>query len=266
MRRNKTARLKKNIKKLICVGLLVLAAIPAYNHLESSPSTEVSTNSEYSGSPYTVVRNNVPDFTQEELNLTDSYEYYSDLDSLGRCQAAEACIGRDLMPTENRGSISSVHPTGWHSVKYDNVEGNSLYNRCHLIAFCLTGENTNERNLITGTRYMNVQGMLPFENKVADYVKSTGNHVMYRVEPDFQGSNLLASGVYMEAESVEDNGAGIKFNIYCYNVQPGIGSDYATGDSWLEGNESSQATESYSFSDELSDLFSDLISFFPDSK
>lgn len=264
MRRNKTARLKKNIKKLICVGLLVLAAIPTYNHLENSPATEVSTSPEYSGSPYRVVRNNVPDFTQEELNLTDSYEYYSDLDSFGRCQAAEACIGRDLIPTEKRGSISSVHPTGWHFVKYNNVDGKSLFNRCHLIAFYLTDENTNERNLITGPRYMNVQGMLPFENKVADYVKSTGNHVMYRVEPDFEGSNLLASGVYMEAESVEDNGAGIKFNVYCYNVQPGIGIDYATGDSWLEGEESRRVADDYSLSDEVSDLFSNLISFLPD--
>lgn len=168
------------------------------------------------------------------------------------------------MPTEKRGSISSVHPTGWHSVKYDNVDGKSLFNRYHLIAFCLTGENTNERNLITGTRNMNVQGMLPFENMVADYVKSTGNHVMYRVEPDFEGSNLLASGVYMEAESVEDNGAGIKFNVYCYNVQPGIGIDYATGDSWLEGEESRRVADDYSLSDEVSDLFSNLISFLPD--
>lgn len=187
----------------------------------------------YSGSPYTVVNNNVPSFT----NLTTtSFESYGDLDSLGRCTAAYACIGRDLMPTEERGSIGMIKPTGWHTVRYDGiVDGNYLYNRCHLVGYQLTGENENEKNLITGTRYLNVEGMLPFENMVADYIKETGNHVMYRVTPEFEGNNLLASGVLMEAKSVEDNGAGIQFCVYCYNVQPGITINYATGDSSLTG-------------------------------
>ena len=138
------------------------------------------------------------------------------------------------MPTEVREDISNVEPTGWINQEYEIVEGGYLYNRCHLIGFQLSGENANERNLITGTRYMNTEGMLPFENIVADYVKDTGNHVMYRVTPIFEGSNLVASGVQIEAESVEDNGEGIQYNVYVYNVQPGITIDYATGDNWIE--------------------------------
>lgn len=269
--RKNTKRLKKKIAKYICLGLVVLTAVPTYNKVEdtiSSNENTVSTSSSYSGSAYTEVNNNIPDFTQEELNITNSYEYYSDLDSLGRCQAAEACIGKDLMPTEKRGAIGMVKPTGWHTVKYDNVEGKYLYNRCHLIGYQLTGENANKKNLITGTRCLNTVGMLPFENEVADYVKSSGNHVMYRVTPDFDGSNLLANGVYMEAESIEDNGEGIKFNIYCFNTQPGIGIDYATGDSWLESSSdssnSSENAKSFDFFWNVSDLLSELNSILPD--
>ena len=167
------------------------------------------------------------------------------MDSLGRCGIAYACIGTDLMPTEDRGSIGQVKPSGWHTVKYDCVDGKYLYNRCHLISYQLTAENANENNLITGTRYLNVEGMLPFENIVADYIKETGNHVLYRVTPIFEGNNLVASGVQMEAKSVEDNGEGILYNVYCYNSQPGVGINYATGDSWLDG-ETTESQDSIS--------------------
>ena len=187
----------------------------------------------YSGSPYTALNDNVPDFQPADLT-TNSYETYSDLDSLGRCGVAVASVGTDLMPTKARGSISSVKPTGWVSVQYDIVDGKNLYNRCHLIGYQLTAENANKRNLITGTRYLNVSGMLPFENLVADYVKETENHVLYRVTPYFEGDNLVANGVQIEAESVEDQGEGVLFNVYCYNVQPGVVIDYTTGESWLE--------------------------------
>ncbi|MFQ9453853.1 DNA/RNA non-specific endonuclease [[Ruminococcus] lactaris] len=189
----------------------------------------------YSGEPYVEVNDNQPEFTEEELT-TVSYEDYSELDELGRCQSAEACIGQDLMPTEARESISSVKPTGWKNKSYDTVDGGYVYNRCHLIGFQLTGENANEENLITGTRYMNVEGMLPFEDEVAAYIKETDNHVMYRVTPVFEGDDLIASGVQMQAESVEDDGAGISFNVYVYNVQPYVVIDYRTGENW-EGDE-----------------------------
>ena len=189
----------------------------------------------YSGEPYVEVNDNQPEFTEEELT-TVSYEEYSELDELGRCQSAEACIGQDLMPTETRESISSVKPTGWKNKSYDTVDGGYVYNRCHLIGFQLTGENANEENLITGTRYMNVEGMLPFEDEVAAYIKETDNHVMYRVTPVFEGDDLVASGVQMQAESVEDDGAGISFNVYVYNVQPYVVIDYRTGENW-EGDE-----------------------------
>lgn len=207
---------------------------------QTMPSTEVTVSiadiPAYNGSPYVAVNDNVPQFLETDLS-TSSYEYYSDLDSLGRCGVVYACIGMDLMPTEERGSIGSVKPTGWHTVKYDTVDGKYLYNRCHLIGYQLSGENANVKNLITGTRYLNVDGMLPFENMVADYVKETNHHVMYRVTPVFDGDNLLASGVQIEAESVEDNGEGILFNVYCYNVQPNVAIDYATGDSSLAGGD-----------------------------
>lgn len=191
---------------------------------------ELSNIPTYTNEPYVVINGNVPFFNDSDLTTT-SYERYSDLDNLGRCGVAVASIGKDIMPTEERGEIGSVKPTGWHTVKYNGIDGNYLYNRCHLIGYQLTAENANEKNLITGTRYMNVQGMLPFENMVADYIEETNNHVLYRVTPIFEGDNLLASGVLMEAKSVEDNGQGIQFNVYCYNVQPGIEINYATGES-----------------------------------
>lgn len=188
----------------------------------------------YSGSPYVAVNNNVPFFKDEEMS-PNSYEYYSALDSKGRCGVCVASVGIDNMPTEERGEIGSVKPTGWNQAKYAGlVDGNYLYNRCHLIAYHLTGENANTQNLITGTRYLNTEGMLPFENMVADYVVETKNHVMYRVSPIFEEDNLLASGVLMEAKSVEDNGAGILFCVYCYNAQPGVIIDYSDGASALE--------------------------------
>ena len=183
----------------------------------------------YSGEPYISVCGGDPDFSEDDITSV-SYAYYSELDALGRCGVCIASVGQDIMPTEKRSSIGQVKPTGWHTVKYDFVDGKYLYNRCHLIGFQLTGENANKRNLITGTRYLNVEGMLPFENMVADYVKETGNHVMYRVTPIFVGDELLARGVHIEAESVEDGGDGIMFNVFCYNVQPGVVLDYATGE------------------------------------
>lgn len=191
---------------------------------------KISNIPEYSNSPYVQINNNIPFFTDEDLSI-NSYEKYGELDSLGRCTGAVANIGKDLMPTEARGNIGDVKPTGWHTVKYDGIDGKYLYNRSHLIGYQLTAENANKNNLITGTRYMNVSGMLPFENMVADYIKETDNHVLYRVTPIFEGNNLLASGVLMEAKSVEDNGDGILFNVYCYNVQPNIKINYANGDS-----------------------------------
>lgn len=185
---------------------------------------------EYSGSAYVVINDNNPFFEDNELT-TNSFESYSELDSLGRCGTCLASVGKDIMPTEPRGEIGSVKPTGWQTAKYDNVDGKYLYNRCHLIGYQLTGENANKQNLITGTRYLNVNGMLPFENMVADYVKETNNHVYYRVTPIFKDNNLVADGVLMEAKSVEDNGDGILFNVYCYNVQPGIQINYLTGES-----------------------------------
>lgn len=197
---------------------------------------------EYTGDAYITVNSNIPQIDLNQ-NAEKSYERYSPLDSLGRAGTAEANIGLDIMPTEERGNIGSVKPTGWQTVKYDFVDGKYLYNRCHLIGYQLTGENANERNLITGTRYMNVEGMLPFENMIADYVEDTGNHVFYRVTPIYEGNNLLASGVKMEAYSHEDNGRGICFNIYCFNVQPGVEIDYATGRSALEGELSEEVKE-----------------------
>ena len=197
----------------------------------------------YSGEPYTAVNNNEPYFTSDNLT-TEAFENYSELDALGRCGVAYANVCLETMPTEKRGSISEVKPTGWHPVKYDNVDGKSLYNRCHLIGYQLTAENANQQNLITGTRYLNVDGMLPFENMVADYVKETDNHVLYRVTPIFTGDNLVADGVLMEGYSVEDEGDGICFCVYAYNVQPGITIDYATGDSWLSSEKGNSDSSS----------------------
>lgn len=197
-------------------------------------SFDISKVPAFSGQAYIVINDNQPFFEESEITA-QSFETYSPLDDLGRCQVAVASVGIDLMPSDDRGDIGSVKPTGWHTVKYDNVSAKYLYNRCHLIGYQLTAENANKKNLITGTRFLNVDGMLPFENMVADYIKETKNHVMYRVTPIFEGDNLLASGVLMEAYSVEDKGEGICFNIYCYNSQPGIEIDYATGDSKYVG-------------------------------
>lgn len=218
----------------------LLAEVPSYASAEELPP--------YDGNPFVVIDDNVPGFTEEEI--TDiAYETYSELDLFGRCGPAEACVGQEIMPTEERGSIGQVKPSGWHTVKYDCVDGKYLYNRCHLLGYQLTGENSNERNLITGTRYLNVTEMLPFENMVAEYVKETSNHVMYRVTPVFEGKNLLAAGVEMEAYSVEDEGEGVSFHVFCYNVQPGVEIDYATGESGLSENEAiennSEETKEY---------------------
>lgn len=197
------------------------------------PTYIVSDIPTYSGNNYIAINNNIPYFTEEEIT-SESFEYYSSLDYLGRCGVAKASIGQDLMPTEKRGSIGMVKPTGWHTVKYDIVDGKYLYNRCHLIGYQLSAENANKENLITCTRQMNTKGMLDFENEVANYVKKTNNHVMYRVTPVYEGDNLLVKGVEIEALSVEDNGEGVKFNVFVYNVQDGIEIDYKTGASKLK--------------------------------
>ncbi len=210
---------------------------PEENVIETQAATKefsLKDVAKYSGEPSVTVNNNKPYFTAKEKKNTKAFESYHKLDKLGRCGVAYANVCPELMPTEERGAIGSVKPTGWHTVKYNGVvDGNYLYNRCHLIAYCLTAENANKKNLITGTRYMNTEGMLPYETKVAQYVEQTGNHVLYRVTPFFEGDNLVASGVLMEAYSVEDSGKGISFCVYCYNVQPQITIDYKTGDSKL---------------------------------
>ena len=203
---------------------------------EDIPSVDLDSIPEFNGkNAYVIINDNIPFFTDEEKATKKSYEYYGELDALGRCTVTHACIGPDLMPTEERGSIGQVKPSGWQTVKYDIVDGKYLYNRCHLIGYQLTGENANVKNLITGTRYLNIDGMLDFENMVADYIKETDNHVMYRSTPIYNGNNLVASGVLMEGWSVEDNGEGVCFCIYAYNAQPGVEIDYRNGNSWLSG-------------------------------
>ena len=228
--------MKKLLKKLVPLALLCCAALTAYTQRDlflPAQSFSLEDVPAFSGEPYVVLEDNQPSFDREDLP-TASYETYSPLDLLGRCGPAEANVGTDLMPTEERGEIGQVKPSGWQTVKYDSVDGKYLYNRCHLIGYQLTGENANEENLITGTRYMNVEGMLPFENEVTDYVQDTGNHVLYRVTPVFSGTELVARGVQMEALSVEDGGEGVCFNVYVYNVQPGVAIDYTTGLNWLD--------------------------------
>lgn len=230
---------KYGIKILsLLLAVLMLCSCSAYTAVSENLSiAKESTSStitideipEYSSSPYIEINGNKPDF--DISKYSESFETYGDLDELGRCTVCFANISKELMPTNERGAIGSVKPTGWHTVKYDCVDGKYLYNRCHLIGYQLTAENANERNLITGTRYLNVEGMLPFEEKVAEYVKNSGNHVLYRVTPKFKDDELIARGVQIEAMSVEDNGVGICFNVYCYNVQPQIKIDYQTGDS-----------------------------------
>lgn len=190
----------------------------------------------YSGNEYVSVNENVPQFDIDEITA-ESFEEYSDLDALGRCGVAVACIGKDIMPTEERGAIGQIKPSGWQLAKYDIVDGKYLYNRCHLIGYQLSGENANEKNLITGTRSMNVDGMLPFENMVADYVEETNNHVMYRVTPIYDGDDLVAKGVQMEAYSVEDKGQGISLNVFVFNSQPGIEINYKDGTSKLSADD-----------------------------
>lgn len=245
----RTLKSKSNIKSVIggvrlliamiviilIVGLLIRLTCKKKERNINSYATntiEISDIPEYSGLPYVEINSNVPYFTDDEKVNIEVFEEYSNLDFLGRCGLAYANICPEIMPTEERGEIGMIKPSGWHTVKYnDLIDGNYLYNRCHLIAFCLAGENANEKNLITGTRYLNIEGMLPFETQVASYVERTGNHVLYRVTPSYEGNNLVADGVRIEAWSIEDNGKGICFNVYCYNVQPGIEIDYKTGDS-----------------------------------
>lgn len=240
MKVKETKKVKKYIRNLLglvlslalFLGFLGIREIDFFTKNKETGSSYVTLDSipAYSGSPYVELNGNVPYFEESDYTK-EAFEYYSELDSLGRCQVAYANICTEHMPTEERGQIGMIKPSGWHTVKYDCVEGKYLYNRCHLIGYQLAGENANELNLITGTRYLNVQGMLPFENMVDDYVEETKNHVLYRVTPVFEGDNLLASGVQMEAWSVEDQGKGICFNVYVYNVQPGVEIDYATGES-----------------------------------
>ena len=221
---------------LIPVILLVVVAL-ALGLKENSPVT-IGVSSEsippYSENAFVVLDNNQPRFTQDELKA-ESFEFYSELDQLGRCGYAMACIDASLMPTEERENIAHIRPSGWNQAQYDVVDGRNLYNRCHLIGFQLAGENDNPKNLITGTRYMNTEGMLPFENMISDYIKETGNHVLYRVTPHFSGNDLVATGVQLEAKSVEDDGEGICFHVFVYNSQPGVTINYTDGSSYLTG-------------------------------
>lgn len=231
-------------KTVLASGFLTIVALLALFvsnnlihkfHTDTSTKGNVSMTAEaYDGQPYAKINQNIPFFTENEYT-TESFENYSELDSLGRCGVAYANISKELMPTEERGEIGMIKPSGWHTVKYPEViEDLFLYNRCHLIGYQLAGENANEKNLITGTRYLNVEGMLPFENEVASYVRRTGNHVLYRVTPVYEDDNLVAEGVLMEAYSVEDQGKGIEFCVFVYNVQPGIEIEHKTGESWLK--------------------------------
>lgn len=207
-------------------------ALEKVNRVNYTTTLDLSAIPSYTDKPYVVLNNNVPDFNDSMIN-TESFEKYSELDSLGRCGVAFANIDKNLMPTAERESIGMIKPSGWRISKYDFIDGKYLFNRCHLIGYQLTGENANEKNLITGTRYLNTEGMLPFENKVANYVRSSNNHVLYRVTPHYEGNNPIASGVQIEAKSVEDNGKAICFNVYCYNVQPRVKIDYKTGENSL---------------------------------
>lgn len=228
-------RKKISLPVIIIIILATVVSWYASGQQENVQSVSLENIPAFSDKAYVVIDDGIPNFKDEEIT-SDSYEFYSRQDVLGRCGYAMACIGKDIMPTEDRGSIGQVKPSGWQTVKYDFVDGKYLYNRCHLIGYQLTGENANVDNLITGTRYLNVEGMLPFENMVADYVKETGNHVLYRVTPIYNGQELVARGVQMEAYSVEDKGEGICFHVYCYNNQPGVKIDYATGKSKLVEN------------------------------
>lgn len=237
---------------LLFICLFILAGCTSGKNFLNKEALQQETNSGmelselqadgYQGKPYVEIENNEPDFTEED-NTKEAFEKYSNLDELGRCGVAYANICKEIMPSQKRGAIGMVKPSGWHTVKYEVVDGKYLYNRCHLIGYQLAGENANEKNLITGTRYLNVEGMLPFEEQVAEYVKETGNHVLYRVTPVYQGDNLVAEGVRMEGYSVEDQGEGISFHVFVYNVQPGVEIDYRTGDSSLEETGDSKGEE-----------------------
>lgn len=228
--------MKKKNGFIVLICLLVLGIGYGYNYFQEDslalPKYEEKVP-EFNGYNYIILNDNIPEF-DDNIDVSKSFEEYSELDSLKRAGVAFANIGIDLMPTEKRGSIGMIKPSGWQTVKYDNIDGKYLYNRCHLIGYQLTGENANSKNLITCTRQMNTKGMLDFENKVADYIKKTGNHVLYRVTPIYEKNNLLASGVTIEAKSVEDNGKGILFNVFVYNIQNGIEIDYKTGESSLK--------------------------------
>ncbi len=213
--------MRKIILSIALIFATLITPISAY---------EIDDIPEYNGSPYIEIHDNDPQFNSKDMNKK-SFESYSNLDSLNRPQVAFANVSKDLMPTTKRGSIGMVKPAGWHTVRYKGIDGKYLYNRCHLIGYQLTGENANRKNLITGTRYLNVEGMLPFENEVTNYIKKTNHHVLYRVTPIYDGDNLIADGVQIEAYSIEDKGQGVSFNVFCYNVQPGIEIDYKTGDS-----------------------------------
>ncbi len=236
--------MKKKSASITFVVLIGLATLIYNGYIDKTRGVSPDSNVKYAESilnispydgvnKYVVINNNEPYFLEEDFVLR-TYEFYSDLDSLGRAGVAMSLIGLDLMPTEERGEIGSIKPSGWHTVKYDFISGKYLYNRCHLIGYQLTGENANEKNLITCTRNANTGIMLDYENKVSKYIKETGNHVLYRVTPVYQGNNLLVSGIQMEAKSIEDNGSGIKFNIYIYNVQDGVKINYETGESVLD--------------------------------
>lgn len=237
---------KKNVFLCLLLALCLvcnLSVMPASAALQKEKIT-LNNLPVYSGEAYVELNDNVPSFSKKDMT-TKAFEKYSELDDLGRCGAAYANVCKETMPTEERGNIGMIKPSGWHTVKYDNVDGKYLYNRCHLIGYQLTAENANEKNLITGTRYLNIEGMLPLENMVADYIDETDNHVLYRVTPIFKGDNLLASGVQIEAYSVEDKGKGVSFNVYCYNVQPGITIDYTNGDSKLSDGTIASITLNY---------------------
>ncbi len=232
MKRIKKKALYLLLLCLISIGIIIYNKIKEANVDEPIPQININIP-EYNSNYYISLNDNLPTFTEEEINESTTFEKYSNLDKLNRCGVAYAFLGKELMPTEERGSIGMIKPSGWHTIKYDNISGKYLYNRCHLIAYQLTGENANKKNLITCTRQMNISGMKVFEDQVAQYIKNTNNHVLYRVTPVFENDNLLAKGVQIEALSIEDEGKGIKFNVFIYNAQEGINIDYSNGDSFL---------------------------------
>ena len=238
---------KKNVFLCLLMALSLVCNLSVMSASATSQKDKITLNNlpVYSGEAYVELNDNVPSFSKKDMT-TKAFEKYSELDDLGRCGVAYANVCKETMPTEERGNIGMIKPSGWQTVKYDNVDGKYLYNRCHLIGYQLTAENANEKNLITGTRYLNIEGMLPFENMVSDYIDETDNHVLYRVTPIFKGDNLLASGVQMEAYSVEDKGKGVSFNVYCYNVQPGLEINYSDGTSRLADGTIASITLNYS--------------------